>query len=204
MRTTRPRFSRSDAGFSLLEVIVSLLILSIVVTASISFIIRANVSSAYQQHNQVAVTVAGQAMERVIATHPEQLVDDRSQTIVEAAFAANAAVGGVSQMYPLWDNAAGPTPLIPVTETQTFSGTEYTTTTLIGKCFRERATTVDVSCSTLPGVTSGTAATPAGHLALYRAVVVVRWIADSECPGGCTYRTSALIDATSGDPEWVG
>jgi prepilin-type N-terminal cleavage/methylation domain-containing protein len=204
-RTARRR--RADEGFTLIEVIVALMVLSIILTASIAFVIRANTASAYQQHNQVAITIAGQAMERVIATTPTtaNLLADRRQTLVNAAWTTNATRGGVAQTYPLWDAAASPTatPRIPITQTQTFSGTVYTATTLIGACYRLRSDLTDVECGKITGVTSAPATPPAGYLRLIRTLVIVTWNADDECPGGCSYQTASYID-TGSDLEWVG
>ncbi|WP_166868739.1 prepilin-type N-terminal cleavage/methylation domain-containing protein [Salinibacterium sp. ZJ70] len=198
---SRARTPRGDAGISLLEVIVALLVLSILVLASIGFVTQANTFSAYQQHNQVAVTVAGAAMERALATPPDQLASDRAQADVQAAFAQLAGRPNVGDTYPIWDNTVTGAPLVPITETQTFSGTEYEATTLIGTCHRPRNVVSGVTCGKVSGATA--LATPTGHLTLYRVTVVVTWTADDECPGGCAYETTSLIDATVGDVEWV-
>lgn len=207
MHANRKTRTRGDDGFTLVEVIVSLVMLSIVLTASISFIIQANITSAYQQHNQVAVTIAGQAMERVSATTPNAtvLVEGRLAASVTAAWTANASRDGVGDTYPLSDTTATPSsvPRIPITETQTFSGTDFATTTLIGSCYRLRADVTDTECAKLTGFGSAPATTPAGYVRLLRTIVIVTWVSDDECPGGCSYQTASYTDVST-DLEWNG
>lgn len=200
--------TRHDDGFTLVEVIVALLILSIILTASIAFVVRAGTLSSYQQHNQVAVTIANQAMERVSATTPNQvaLVKGRTKMSVESAWTEQAGRDGVATTYPLWDDSAtsSSTPSVALTQAQTLEGTVYKTVTLIGACYRTANyddDLVNVSCGKITGQSAAPAVTPTGYNKLIRTLVIVMWTADDECPGGCTYQTAAYTDI-SGDVEW--
>ncbi len=193
---------RTDVGMGMVEVMVAIAILAIVSTSALYFSLRANSASSYQQHNQVAVTLASEAMELVAgspsgvnpATGVSALYTGRGKTAVQTAWTTNAAVRGVSATSAVWDPTAANagTGSIPLVASDTLSGTQYTTTTLIGKCFRPR--TADANCLKTK---------PAAGVSVeqIRVIVVVRWLADDECPGGCTYQTSSMIDVNS-DLEW--
>jgi Tfp pilus assembly protein PilV len=219
----------TDSGLTLIEVVAAVIVITTVALASAGLSIQGITTSAAQQRQQVAVTIANSAMETVAAaniavnttTTPSVsgLYTGRYVSDVTNAFTANSTQPGVAQTYPGWDPnpllVAGNTPAIPIVSNpaaSTTNGTSYTVTTLIGPCYELSLpstwpTTVPASgpaCTTITGQASAPATTPAGYTQLIRAIVIVHWTAGSTCTGagGCNYVISTLL-APESDPEWI-
>ena len=203
---------RSDHGFTMVEVLVAIVILGIVTTAATFFSIQALQTTETQQRRQVAVAVATEAMEAVSAsvatvdagTTVSYLLGGREKTAVEAAWAANSTVAGVSQTYAGYDPKATTTsgPHIKLIDSVEQNGTTYSVTTLIGWCFQEKTTSKN--CSKIPGYMDTPPATPASNWAnrLLRVITIVRWSAGAQCADvPCQVQTTTLVDG-SGDLEW--
>lgn len=197
----------SDAGLTLIEVVVALTLLGVVAAAALTFFVRGMQSASHLQRNQAAVTVASQAMEKVHAVYPRLtgdapavngLILGRTQTAVNASFAAAKATD-VAEMTGAYDTAAATRPggaVLPITYTTKVSNATYTVTTLIGTCFRPKAASAsDQNC---------TKADPGLSAQLFRVTVVVSWLPGkaTECKGSsCEYRVSTLVDPTV-DANW--
>jgi prepilin-type N-terminal cleavage/methylation domain-containing protein len=198
----RVRAARSggapDPGFTLVEVMVAIVLLSIVVVAGGGFMIRAMNSSAGLNSRQGAVTVANQAMERVRAVNPtfdgagvSPLVYGRSQTdsvaLWTAAAAAGLATGGTYTgggitPYDAAAWSAGGVQNLPFSTIVSQGSQSYTVRTLIGTCVKLVAT---AACDrSLLGYE------------MFRAVIWVTWTPPSGgCSGqGCSYTSTSLID----------
>ena len=198
----------NDDGFSLMEVIIAIAIISVVAISSVTLTVNGIAAASLQERRQIAVTIASGAMENVSAQTVASLYDGRMQSDVQAALTANstvpgiAAVGGTSPTYARWDAGASSSSLaqVPVTSpAANRSGTLYSTTTLIGPCYQPIA---GGNCTTLSGHPDFTDVV-SGYLSLIRVVVVVRWTAGSTCnASGCVYSTTTLIDPNK-DLEWV-
>ncbi|WP_312676773.1 prepilin-type N-terminal cleavage/methylation domain-containing protein [Microbacterium sp.] len=195
--------SRNETGFTLIEVTVAISLLLVVALAAGAFAVNALKLGAQQQRMQVAVTVAGERMEqvqRLTASNAQitTLVAGRGATAVTTSFAANAAVQGVAQTYELAGTAGVQT--IPITQTVTRSGSDYTSTVLIGSCYQPKA---GGACTKRSGkATDALAAATAaadGYTQLVRVIVTVTYT--GSCAGGCRYTTATLFD-TKGDPTW--
>ncbi|MCX7523186.1 prepilin-type N-terminal cleavage/methylation domain-containing protein [Microbacterium sp. STN6] len=204
----RLRARAADAsGMSLIEVIVAISLMSIVATAAIGLSISSMKSAAKQQRQELAVTVANQAMEVVSAhassvngaTGVSALYNGRAKTPVQTNWAANTGVAGTGATYAAWDPTAtaSSTPEIPITKVYPHSGTNYTAHTLIGVCYQPAS---GGDCTRIAGQAMAPSVAPAGRTALIRVMVVVRWSAGCGA-GGCSYQTSTLIDSHS-DLEW--
>ncbi|NUU17654.1 type II secretion system protein [Cellulomonas humilata] len=207
MRRSAELDLRDEGGFTLIEVVVALFLLGIVATAGLTFFFRGMQNTSHLQRTQTAVAVANEAMEKVRAVTPRiadtvtatsGLLIGRSQTAVQAAWAA-AAAADTSQSNAVWDTAAATRPqvAIPVVDTVRVSDETFTTTTLIGTCYRlKAASATDQTCvKTNPGITA---------VQLYRVTVVVTWEAGTsgQCAAGtCSYRLSTLVDPTL-DANW--
>lgn len=206
-----------DEGFTLMEVIVALSLLAIVATASLVFFVNGTRSVTSQQRSQSAIAVATNAMEQTFsrvpttsATGVSGLVVGRTKADVDAAWAAAGpySVPGLSDTYPAWDTATAPAPAVgtgddavKLTTTTTQAKITYTTTTLIGTCYRV-TTNPSGPCTKTGGTSAGVA--NAGYSALMRVAVLVTWpdVAGRCTPSGtCSYSTTSLIDPSS-DLKW--
>lgn len=195
--------SRGDDGFSLAEVLVAVAILGTLATASLYLTIGGLNSSESQRRSNVAVTLAGSAMESVVArstainasTGLSAIYDGRSHAATLEHWDINDDIPGFDRMIPAWDNDADGATLatVPFSETILVNGTDYTVETMIGQCFQPTAgghcTTEDLGPASVE---------------LTRVITVVWWFAGSSCETGtgCSYHASTLIDTTS-DVEWV-
>ena len=208
MARRRPIGTTDDAGFTLVEVIVSLALLTLTATAALYFFVGGTRAVTHQQQSQNAVQVANEAMEAAYGVAAKRvdgasgLVRGRTQSSVEQAWnaAAGANLEGYSQSYPAWDPAAtaSSTQAVPISKPSKLSGLEYTATTLIGTCYRSKATP-DSACVKI-GATEPTSV-PTGQVRLMRAMVRVTWQSQS-CPAtGCSYQVASLIDPNS-DLVW--
>lgn len=193
--------SHGEGGFSLIEVLVSVVILGVLATSSLYLTIGGLDSSESQRRTNVAVTLAGSAMESVVArptsvngsTGLSAIYDGRSHAATLAHWDINDEIPGFDRMNPAWDTHAGGATVatVPFSETIRVNGTDYTVETMIGQCFQPTAgghcTTDDLGSASVE---------------LTRVITVVWWFAGSSCETGCSYHTSTLIDTTP-DVEWI-
>lgn len=206
-----------DAGFTLIEVIVALVIMAIVATAALYFFVGGTRSVTNQQRSQNAVAVANDAMERaygvqaksVGTTDVSGLVAGRTQAAVDAAWAVASAAGveALDQTYPVWDTSIPTTApasgqAVATSSTVTHSKIPYTTTTIIGACYRPTATTT-APCEKVAGQANNPTTVPVGTTRVMRVLVLVTWPSvGGTCPADtCTYQVSSLIDPSS-DLKW--
>lgn len=210
------RLRGDDDGFTLVEVIVALLVLSIVATASLYFFVGGSRSVSSQQRQQSGVAVANRAMEdvyslvaRASATGTSGLVVGRTQSDVVTAWNAAVTEGtpGLGDSYPAWDKATSPLPAagvgddkIKLTQTVRESNIDFTVRTLVGFCYRAKATPA-AQCSRTGGDAAGVSTT--GYMQLMRAYVTVSW---ADTTGTCTastcrYDIASLVDP-SNDLKW--
>jgi len=186
----------SETGMSLIEVVISISLLAILVTASLGVYLSSTNASTALQRREVAVTIASQTLETVGVLPPATLYTGRTAAAVESLRVANVDVPGVDQTYKV-SGAAG-TITVPMTSTQVFSGTTYTVNTIIGTCFQDKkgGTCTGAANATQP------VTVPAGKTVLSRVIVVVRWGAGASCrPVACSYFATTLVDAHS-EIEW--
>jgi len=200
---------RSEDGFSLAEVLVAVAILGTLATASLYLTIGGLTSSESQRRSNVAITLAGNAMESVVARSSATNVSSgvsavyngRAHADTVASWAVNASIAGVDRMYPGWQPGipAGSTPEIPFAATTTVNGTNYSVQTMIGRCFQPLA---GGQCTTIAGLAAAPATAPSGFVELTRVTTVVWWFAGANCATGCSYSASTLVD-TSLDLQWI-
>ncbi len=197
----------SDSGLSLIEIVVALALIGIIATAAATFFISGLATNKNLRTEQVAASVANQALDAARAVSPRPpasgevsgLLKGRSQSDVESAF-ASVHPSDVSDLLTTdaWDpNGLNGTTddWVPLKyETQVGKST-YRVTTLIGGCYRPR----DASTGTQECTLSGTEET---HVLIYRVRAVVSWN-EKHCSDDdrCTYRATALIDP-SADVYW--
>ena len=208
--------SRADreAGFTLIEVVIAIVILGVLSTASLSIYLHSMNSASTQQRHDIAITIANQALEKVnawtTAIDPasgiSSLYTGRTQTRVQQFWDSNDDVAGVRQTYPVWDEqspvvaeALAIKPTVPLE----YNGTEFTVETLIGTCYQLKT---GGDCSRIVGWSGYplaiSAANEAAYTPLTRVIVIVRWTAGDSCASGsCVYQAATLIDLNS-DLEW--
>lgn len=204
---------RSDGGFTLLEVMVAMAVIStMMLSLSPMFVTTMRVNN-QQSDRQAAIQAADDAMERVRAIQANALLTGRDpQSTVDQAVAApaevktllagngNTAVLGnatLAEAYLAWDDGAalgaGPTAALPTASNPlVISGVPYQQQWFIGKCGLAPPA-ADGSQACVPGL-AGASNTP-----LYRIVVAVGWT-DRLCPAGCTYVTTSLISSKTEEP----
>ena len=205
----RQRTGSSDAGMTLIEVIVAISLIAIISTGAIGLGIASQKGSSIQQRQEIAVTVASEAMEAAnaqsSATNPSTqmsyLYQGRTQSQVTDAWTANAGAPGLAATYPGWDPSATATSVqsLRVSQPVVRNGTVYTVYTLIGTCYISTVGSGD--CTTLAGSSTPPAVTPVGKTQLSRVLIIVRWNAGGCVTGGCSYQAGSLIDAHS-DLQW--
>nr|WP_269809816.1 Ig-like domain-containing protein [Kineosporia rhizophila] len=202
-----PRTLRTDQrGFTLIEVMVALVLMSLILMSGGMFMMRAMYTSSSLGTRDSATTVANQVLEEVRAMDPTfdgddviPLVYGRTKSAVVAQWGTAASAGvDVSQTYvgsgsTDYDNAtydAGTHAVsIPLEQKRTYGNRDYTVSMLIGACAR---------ADTGGACTKGTT----GSL-LLRVVALVRWKSPlDQCPAtGCTYAAATLIDPAK-DPQF--
>lgn len=201
--------ARTDDGFTLVEVIVALALMSLVASAALYFFLSGTRTITHQQRTQNAVVVANDAMEAAYGV-VAQPVDDvsgllvgRSEAAVQSAWTTGTAAGveGIALTYPAWDPAGTGNGTLPITSQQTLNNVDYDVLTLVGHCYRPTSTNAE--CSTVPGNLTDPATVPAGYTRMLRVMVLISWdSAQSPCGDtACSYQVTSLIDPNT-DLEW--
>jgi len=215
MKTAHRRIHSADShdsGLTLVEVLVAVIIVVIVALGGAGISINGIQTATAQQRQQVAVTIANAAMEKVSGWSVSDLYTGRFGTTVTTAFTGNSTRPGVSQTYPASDTAAtsSSTPSIPITitppdPTATENGTAYTITTLIGNCYEA---VTGGTCGLVSGYATDPVSTspfkvPVGYTRLIRTIVIVKWTAGSKCAAsGCYFQSTTLSDPNA-ELTWV-
>jgi prepilin-type N-terminal cleavage/methylation domain-containing protein len=216
------RLLGDESGFSLMEVIVAIAIMTIVATAAASLSFNGVATSTAEERQQVATTVANAALEKVSGwstavdsgTGVISLYDGRGKAAVQAAFAANSTRPGVAQTVAAWDTSLGsgstsngvlptvtPDPnALPAAAPFIQNGTKYTVTTLIGTCYEQPAPSTTTAPIPPDNCVSTAGATPT---TLIRVIVIVKWTAGAKCVvNGCYFQASTILDPNA-DLEWI-
>lgn len=177
---------RDDSGFTLLEVLVSLLILAIVMTAMVTFFVSTTAVLAEQRDKQAAIQLADDGMQLVRAKGTA-LANGRVAGTVTPVTGVD--LSGMNQL-----NALGSgTVELPLQTTEgPIAGVTFQRYIYLGTCVEPAKSNGAVSC------TAGT-----GDVEFYRVVVAVTW-PDRRCTGGtCAYASSTLVSCgtytSSGD-----
>ncbi|TFC35937.1 type II secretion system protein [Cryobacterium sp. MDB1-18-2] len=205
--------ARADesTGMTLIEVIVAISIMGIIAAAAVGLSITSQSGAVAQQRQELAVTIANQAMESVSAQSAVTgaLVAGRSQSNVSANWtnAINSGTSGLSDTYPAWDPGATAASVatVPILSAPlSLSGTTYTTNILVGTCYQKSVgATAPGTCTKVAGYTAPSLPEPTGWSPVLRVMVIVRWNAGGVCSGtaGCSYQTTSLVD-THIDLPW--
>ena len=213
------RLARSDDGFTMVEVMVAMAIIStVMLSLTPLFVITTRVNH-QQSDRQAAIQAADDAMERARAIQVSALLTNRDQdsTIAQAVAAPpevqlllagdqtnvpSLGIPGLAGAYLAWDNGAatgaGTTATLPTTNSVlTLSGIGYKQQWFIGKC--GRATPAQDSAPEDADRPCQAGQAGINYTPLYRIVVLVAWT-DRMCPAGCRYVTTSLISSTTSEP----
>jgi prepilin-type N-terminal cleavage/methylation domain-containing protein len=204
----RAAIRRPDDGFSLVEVVIAVVLLSSLMAALAVLFVGGVKHMGALQRRQVAVQVAAQALEavRAVSAIPGQggcvkLLQGRGQMAADAQW-ADAPTGFTGITDEVWtSNLCSGAIIVPwqgvpaatgtVTDPVVVGGQSYTVQTYIGTCVLSAGRS---SCLRSADV-------PAGGPTMYRVLVQVDWTGAGCRPGTCSYTASTLID-TSADPTF--
>lgn len=193
------RAARPDGGSSLIEVLVSLSVISITMAALAPFLVTSFLTTGYQSNRQTAVRLVNDALEQARALRGNGLLAGRGQ--LRSAQQWNAADSDVqpylAAMTLSWDplltdptSTLGDTAALPTaTQTVTVGGIAFQRDVYVGRC-RQQAVTTSAAC------TRDTDPDPdpdAADLPMLRVVVEVSWTQGSCAADTCTYVASALV-----------
>jgi prepilin-type N-terminal cleavage/methylation domain-containing protein len=200
------RAGRDDAGFTLVEVVISMVLLTIMLTSAGVMFIGGIKHGAGLQRRQTAVVLAQQAIEgarAVSATDDAQgcvkLLQGRTRALVDTQWStAPSGVTSVTDEAWMPTGCGGPI-VLPlqgavagigaVTDPVVVGGQPYTLTTYVGTCVLTAARNACLKA----------AAVPAGTTTMYRVVTRVTWSGTGCDTGTCAYSTSTLVES-SPDP----
>ena len=201
---TRP----PDDGFSLVEVVIAVVLLSSLMAALAVLFVGGVKHIGALQRRQVAVRVAAQALEavRAVSATPGQggcvkLLQGRGQLAADAQW-VDAPAEFTNITDEVWtSNLCSGTIIVPwqgvpaatgtVTDPVVVGGQSYTVQTYIGTCVLDAGRN---NCLR-------SASVPAGGPAMYRVLVKVDWTGSGCSATTCSYTASTLID-TSADPTY--
>lgn len=197
MRVWRRRATRrvpDDLGFTLIEVVVALVLLTMVTVAVATLFMQSVRHSTSLDRRQAAVAVAGQSMELARSIPPTKLVSGRTQAVVDTQWSAVTA--DLSQTDKAYDAAAtgSSTPTLPLSATTDVAGVTYTAQRIVGTCWRPSS----------GGACVKAASKAASSQLMYRVIVQVTWSegTGTACSGStCHYELASLVDATA-DPTF--
>jgi prepilin-type N-terminal cleavage/methylation domain-containing protein len=197
--------AREDAGFTLIETILALVLLALVLSSMAGLLLGGMRNAAGLQRRQAAVTLAAQALEaaRALTVVADQnscvkLLQGRDQTsadqqwdiapagftaVTDEAWTSNLCTGPVLLPLQGLPGAAGTS-----TDPAVVNGLSYTVRNFVGRCSLNAAR---AACVT-------SAAAPANAATLYRVLSLVTW-SGIGCSGTCQYSASTLLDP-SADP----
>lgn len=190
---------RDDAGFTLIETMVSMSIIGVVMMALTSFFIGTTAISRQQGDTQTAIQLAFEATERVGAMRGSDLVEGRDQASTDRQWAAPAPAGVPALLATMAKVADSTAPALPASATSTAelpttveqltrNGVAYQRRFYLGACWQPAGA----------GVCDKTQVS--GYLAFFRVVVAVTW-SSRRCPAdGCVYATAVLVSSSPNDP----
>jgi len=195
-----------DEGFSTLEMIVALAVLSVTMLASAPFFVNSLTNVNRQRTRQAAVQLAGTAMEQVRGLKGSALLTGRSTLATQAQFnAAPAAVAPyLATMQVVGDpmiTTAGSTvgedaPISTSAQRLTVEGTTYIQNIYVGEC--EVYLTGTSECVYPKGAAAPSDTTQI--LQFFRVVVLETWTDNNACPstgGTCSYVGTTLVSRAS-------
>ncbi len=180
MSAVRLRVVRDEDGFTVLEVLVSVVLISIVMIALGTFLTATTSVLGVQRDRQAAVQFADDAME---------LVRAKGAAVVNGRVSGNAStvapgadLSGMNEFDVVPQTQPPTTPAVPLALARAAAGVSYTQYVYVGTCFAPAINGGAMSCTRSTGT-----------VGYYRVVVAETW-PSRRCTGGtCSYVTATLI-----------
>lgn len=204
MRVWQRRVARSvpaDHGFTVVEVVVSLVLLTMVMASVSTLFMHAVKDATGLDRRQVAVSLADQYMQGGVgisatrdANGNSTLISGRFQQAVDAQWAVvTADLSQTDQEYDTTATASS-SPVYPLTRIVGLGGVTYTVQRIVGSCWRPSG----------GGDCVKAAAKAASSQFMYRIIIQVTWSegTGTSCSGSaCHYELATLVDP-GGDPTF--
>jgi prepilin-type N-terminal cleavage/methylation domain-containing protein len=188
---SRPTRGAPDSGITLIEVLVSMALISTLMVALTSFFLTGTRLTHRQGVQQAAVQLAQDGLEQARSLKGPALLSGRASC--DSACPDATATGAAAYLNGTerWDNSrGGATPSLPTpgnATTKTLNGITYQRYWYVGKCWQPADSVSCGSDSNQP-------------VALVRVVVAVAWTGRECAPRLCSYVTSALFSGDLTDP----
>ncbi|MEU4690882.1 putative Ig domain-containing protein [Actinoplanes sp. NPDC023714] len=205
----RERPVAGDEGFSLIEIIVALTIISVTLLAATPFFVASLNNVNAQRGRQAAIQVANTAIEQVRGLQGSALLSGRSKSATQkqfdaapqsmAVYLATMAVEGDSTITDAASTEGEDAPIPTSAQQITVEGTTYTQNVYVGACEIYLIKTSNGECVYPLGADAPTDTTKI--LRFFRVVVLETW-PDRACnstsgSGICEYITSTLVARAS-------
>ncbi|GAA0488275.1 hypothetical protein Ade02nite_81400 [Paractinoplanes deccanensis] len=212
----RARVSSGEAGFTIVEVIVAIAIVTIVMLSLAStFVVSSRVTN-HQGDRLAAIQAADDAMERVRALQSSAILtgrDLKSSTAQAQSAPAEvkALVNGVMAYDSSADDDAGTCGITATTAPSAATSTvlsacaaalptSYLTFTLNGVVYRQHWYIYECARKDSACTTTGVDDPAAGYTQFFQVVVSVTWTGRFCATGTCAYASSSLIGRTTDEP----
>jgi prepilin-type N-terminal cleavage/methylation domain-containing protein len=181
----------AEAGFTLIEVLISIALLSTVMTAFTTLFVSSVAITSGQRGKQMAIQLADDGIEKARSYDGALLATGRKTAAVSTQYKAPGVEKymSVDQVAPATDDTNGAVELLPTApESLTVNGVAYQRYFYLGRCYQART---DTTC---------TSTSAAGKDPYFRVVVALTW-PEAQCAAAlCSYVTSTLVSAQTSDP----
>jgi prepilin-type N-terminal cleavage/methylation domain-containing protein len=183
-----------DSGFTLVETMVAIGLISTVMVAVTTFMVDSLRATNQQRLKQTAIQLADGAVETVRNIDPTVLSLGRVPGLVGTTVSTQipGLTGHLGDMEQLnVPAAAGTAPLQLTPESTSVNKVEFTKYWFLGRCWQPPG---GGGCAGPPGLT--------GSLEFYRVVVAVTWRAKQCGSLPCSYITSLIVNGRTLDPQF--
>ncbi|GAT65326.1 PKD domain containing protein [Planomonospora sphaerica] len=203
VRGRGPARGDGEAGFTLMEVLVSMAVIGTVMASLTVFFTNSLAFAGQQRTRQVAVQLAGDGIERARALKASALPAGRGQNRTTAQW--NAAVPAVQEqlratqrawdpILPAGSDAGASAPLPTEPEKVSVNGVEYTRNWYVGRCRQQASplagSATERACTDPEG---GDPDPGSADVPFFRVVVAVEWRHKGCAAEKCVYVTSTLM-----------